>query len=331
MAVHCRRKSILEVEFKDEEGTGLGPTLEFYALVAGELQRNDLTMWCDDPPIDTHASPRTSSPATAARAGHSRPRACSAPRSTLVRDEDDCPLEEDVGPSTMEMAVQFSPSDDLTQLHEDTPHLETLSSEQGESKPPGYYVRRKGDLLPAPLPQDSVQCDLAVTLFHVLGVFLAKALQGNMLMDIPLSRPFLKYMCQGEFGNVKDRFSGILSLDDMTEVYGECGQFLQQLGTLAATKHAIFADPRLTPQQRTHQLANLTLPPPPKSHPPDPPPPAARLEDLCLSFEYLSPSKDLGYSSVDLVPGGNMIDLTIDTLDNYLSLTLKWILRSGIK
>jgi len=29
----------------DEEGTGLGPTLEFFALVAGEFQRSDLGMW----------------------------------------------------------------------------------------------------------------------------------------------------------------------------------------------------------------------------------------------------------------------------------------------
>lgn len=49
MKVHCDRKSILEVEFLGEEGTGLGPTLEFYALVAAELQRRDLGMWiCDD-------------------------------------------------------------------------------------------------------------------------------------------------------------------------------------------------------------------------------------------------------------------------------------------
>lgn len=49
MNVHCGRKSVLEVEFAGEEGTGLGPTLEFYALVAGELQRKDLGMWlCDD-------------------------------------------------------------------------------------------------------------------------------------------------------------------------------------------------------------------------------------------------------------------------------------------
>ena len=35
----------LQVEFLEEEGTGLGPTLEFFALVAAELQRSDLGMW----------------------------------------------------------------------------------------------------------------------------------------------------------------------------------------------------------------------------------------------------------------------------------------------
>lgn len=46
---HSGRKSVLEIEFADEEGTGLGPTLEFYALVAAEFQRKSLGMWlCDD-------------------------------------------------------------------------------------------------------------------------------------------------------------------------------------------------------------------------------------------------------------------------------------------
>ena len=43
--LNADRKSILEVEFLEEEGTGLGPTLEFFALVAAELQRSDLGMW----------------------------------------------------------------------------------------------------------------------------------------------------------------------------------------------------------------------------------------------------------------------------------------------
>lgn len=38
-----------QVEFLGEEGTGLGPTLEFYALVAAEFQRTELGAWlCDD-------------------------------------------------------------------------------------------------------------------------------------------------------------------------------------------------------------------------------------------------------------------------------------------
>lgn len=37
-----------QVEFSGEEGTGLGPTLEFYALVAAELQKTVLGLWLVD-------------------------------------------------------------------------------------------------------------------------------------------------------------------------------------------------------------------------------------------------------------------------------------------
>ena len=39
---------MLEIEFEGEEGTGLGPTLEFYALVAAELQKRSVGMWIAD-------------------------------------------------------------------------------------------------------------------------------------------------------------------------------------------------------------------------------------------------------------------------------------------
>lgn len=39
--------SILEVEYFDEVGTGLGPTLEFYSLVSKEFARKDLRVWRD--------------------------------------------------------------------------------------------------------------------------------------------------------------------------------------------------------------------------------------------------------------------------------------------
>ena len=53
---HAERKSILEVEYIGEEGTGLGPSLEFYALTAAELQQRTLGMWlCDDDYPDDEA------------------------------------------------------------------------------------------------------------------------------------------------------------------------------------------------------------------------------------------------------------------------------------
>ena len=42
--------SILEVEYFDEVGTGLGPTLEFYSLVSKEFARRDLKIWRDADP-----------------------------------------------------------------------------------------------------------------------------------------------------------------------------------------------------------------------------------------------------------------------------------------
>lgn len=129
MNIHAERKSILEVEFVDEEGTGLGPTLEFYALVAAELQRRDLGIWlCDDELMSQNETP----------------------------------------------------------------------VDKGEGlKPPGFYVRSPSGLFPAPLPQDSPQSERIVQLFHIMGIFLAKALQDNRLVDLPLSKPFLKMLCRG--------------------------------------------------------------------------------------------------------------------------------------
>ena len=69
MKIHADRKAILEVEFQDEEGTGLGPSLEFYALVAAEVQRRDLAMWiCDD---DDHGQGEASD---SLAEGHAKPR-----------------------------------------------------------------------------------------------------------------------------------------------------------------------------------------------------------------------------------------------------------------
>jgi hypothetical protein len=51
------KRAFLEIEFKDEIGTGLGPTLEFYSLLSDELRNQPL-----DPLIPTCAIWRKSMP-----------------------------------------------------------------------------------------------------------------------------------------------------------------------------------------------------------------------------------------------------------------------------
>ncbi|GLT72296.1 hypothetical protein SLA2020_442450 [Shorea laevis] len=48
MDMHARHKVPIEVEYSEEVGTGLGPTLEFYTLVSHEFQKSGLGMWREE-------------------------------------------------------------------------------------------------------------------------------------------------------------------------------------------------------------------------------------------------------------------------------------------
>ncbi|KAF8118925.1 hypothetical protein N665_0002s0226 [Sinapis alba] len=48
MELHGTQKVVIEVEYNEEVGTGLGPTLEFYTLVSRAFQNPDLGMWRSD-------------------------------------------------------------------------------------------------------------------------------------------------------------------------------------------------------------------------------------------------------------------------------------------
>lgn len=77
----------------------------------------------------------------------------------------------------------------------------------GGLKPPGFYVQRSCGLFPAPFPQDSEELERITKLFHFLGIFLAKCIQDNRLVDLPLSQPFFKLLCMGD---IKSNWSKLL-------------------------------------------------------------------------------------------------------------------------
>ncbi|XP_078675972.1 E3 ubiquitin-protein ligase HECTD1-like isoform X4 [Branchiostoma floridae x Branchiostoma belcheri] len=314
MRIHADRKSVLEVEFVGEEGTGLGPTLEFYALVAAELQRKSLGLWlCDDDFPDDQAR------------------------------------EVDIGHGT---------------------------------KPPGYYVQRACGLFPAPLQQDAEATERVACMFHFLGIFLAKSLQDGRLVDLPLSRPFLKLMCVGDAENsmtetcaeyhrsmseidlhsnetqseastedgteiitgyitdddskydlVQDPpkpkspawFTGLLNWEDFELVNPHRARFLNQLKELAAKKRAILNDNSLSEDDRSNQLQNLCLVNPIGSGPP------CKLEDLGLDFTYSPSSKVYGFSHLDLKPNGSDEHLSLDNLEEYVEVMFDFCMNTGVR
>lgn len=125
---HATRKAILEIEFVDEEGTGLGPTLEFFTLIARELQRKHLGMWhCGD--------------------------------------------------STQEN--------------------EMTETEKNRSD---SFVHQANGLFPVAYPNEGNEeyerhYENVIEMFNFMGIFLAKSLQDQRLVDLPFSFSFLKILC----------------------------------------------------------------------------------------------------------------------------------------
>ncbi|XP_034849708.1 E3 ubiquitin-protein ligase HECTD1 isoform X5 [Mirounga angustirostris] len=311
MQIHADRKSVLEVEFLGEEGTGLGPTLEFYALVAAEFQRTDLGAWlCDD------------------------------------NFPDDESRHVDLG---------------------------------GGLKPPGYYVQRSCGLFTAPFPQDSDELERITKLFHFLGIFLAKCIQDNRLVDLPISKPFFKLMCMGDiksnmskliYESRSDRdlhctesqseasteeghdslsvgsfeedsksefildppkpkppawFNGILTWEDFELVNPHRARFLKEIKDLAVKRRQILSNKGLSEDEKNTKLQELVLKNPSGSGPP------LSIEDLGLNFQFCPSSRIYGFTAVDLKPSGEDEMITMDNAEEYVDLMFDFCMHTGIQ
>ncbi|KAF7201212.1 E3 ubiquitin-protein ligase HECTD1 isoform X3 [Nothobranchius furzeri] len=321
MQIHADRKSVLEVEFQGEEGTGLGPTLEFYALVAAEFQRTSLGIWlCDDD------------------------------------FPDDESRQVDLG---------------------------------GGLKPPGFYVQRSCGLFSAPFPQDSEELERITKLFYFLGIFLAKCIQDNRLVDLPVSQPFFKLLCMGDIksnmskllyqsrsslpGHVSERhqlqpwlsevqseasteesqetysvgsfdedsksefimdppkrkapawYHGILTWDDFQLVNPHRASFLKEVKELALKRRQILSSKTLSEDEKNTRLQDLMLRNPLGSGPP------LSIEDLGLNFQFCPSSKVHGFSAVDLKPNGDDEMVTMENAEEYVELMFDFCMHTGIQ
>jgi len=282
---HAGRKAILEIEFRDEEGTGLGPSLEFYALVAKELQKKELGIWVASDALNNGTS-------------------------------------------------------------------ETLFSGQKAD----LYAHHQNGLFPAPYPQDHPNIDRVCKHFHFLGTFLAKCLQDNRLVDIPLSEPFHKLLCLGKPQSTRLLSRGIsarsssiesesmsprslessdatsdcyyccvdlFSDSDFGMIFPEIFEFIKQLRKLIKKRNQVMNDENLSPDEKRESLENLMFE---SEHGHE-----CKLEDLGLTFQYIPPSKFYGFDSVNLKPNGQNEILTEANAEEYIDYMIYFCMYKGIE
>ncbi|KAI3736382.1 hypothetical protein L6452_15921 [Arctium lappa] len=150
---------------------------------------------------------------------------------------------------------------------------------------------------PWPVAADSSggsQFAKVIEYFRLLGCVMAKALQDGRLLDLPLSTAFYKLVLGQE-----------LDLHDVSSFDAELGKTLQELQALVCRKQYLESMPGHD-RNEPHDLTFRGAP----------------IEDLCLDFTLP------GYPDFVLKPADE--DVTIDNLEEYVSLVVAATVKTGI-
>lgn len=353
---HATRKSILEIEFADEEGTGLGPTLEFFSLIALQLQLKKFGLWCysDDEELDENM--RINEEWTHDNDGYGD-------------DDDDDEKEKEKEEDEANM------DDETTAVEDNNHHLNKqerrrLNRDDAKTNTKSRYVHQLNGLFPAAYPNIDLvdmsqigfdyssskefyidEYNRVIDFFNFLGIFLAKSLQDQRLVDIPFSKPFLKILCsngiESTFFNNNNNLAAArieqlnhqeiyaksniinssLNLDDLELVDPHRANLLKQFKKIVI-KYKQFRS-RVGKKTAPHELEieinnqdefKVEI----NGH-------KLSVEDLGLVFEYNPPSKFYFYNSYKLKPNGENIPVTIHNLEEYVELITKFLLKDGIE
>ena len=195
MELYAKHKAVLELEYFNEVGTGLGPTLEFYTLLSHELQKRSLGMWrTEEPPnvaepgaavamakagaeggsgavpmVDEQKENKQQGAGRGSRGPSSSDGGAAVPASRQASGSRIARGDSGVGANMSEVAVS---------------HDIPLTSA-------AEYVYAPFGLFPAPLAAAS-RTGKVIENFRLLGRTVAKALQDSRLLDLPLSPLFFR-------------------------------------------------------------------------------------------------------------------------------------------
>ncbi|KAF5403345.1 E3 ubiquitin-protein ligase HECTD1 [Paragonimus heterotremus] len=216
LLVHADKHQELEVEFEGEEGTGLGPTMEFYALLSAELRRHSHGLWVSEDRADRINQALD-----------------------LTDDPNENCMSDDWDPALLADYPEVDTGNATTRrkkLPQEDTNYDTDMTDIGDD----FYVNPPFGLFPAPWPANQLPPGTELR-FYILGIAVAKCLVDQRQMDLPFSNAFLTLLCKfvgdGEqycqnksvARSSTDWPAAVLDLVHFTEIYPERGKFVNNL------------------------------------------------------------------------------------------------------
>ncbi|XP_055645246.1 E3 ubiquitin-protein ligase TRIP12 [Toxorhynchites rutilus septentrionalis] len=331
-------KALLEIQYENEVGTGLGPTLEFYALVSTELQRCDLGLWNDSDSYKNNQQSNSISDNivkstqidddTAPAASAANNRLSVSP--TATRHHYHHHQQQDSDHNVSDSSLVISNDNSLNMLIEQSDNLllsnnpQQAEMENNQTPPPPTqqqqhslvspaspgssaivsYVNAPHGLFPIPLSKTAKTSQISRLKykFKFLGKFMAKAVMDSRMLDLPYSIPFYRWLLTEE---------GSLSLADLDQVAPEVQGTLLRLNEIVKLRELVQSDPNLDAMEKTEKIESLDLD-------------GCPITDLGLDFVLP------GHPNIELRRGGRDMPVTIHNLHQYISLVTHWFLVEGV-
>lgn len=162
-------------------------------------------------------------------------------------------------------------------------------------------------LFPAPMSEEQ-SCDengkRILHLFKMLGKFVARSMIDSRIIDVSFNPTFFRIGDGSE--TVPPSLGAVKTVDSVL------AKSLKLIKQFVVARKAIDESPDLTPAQKVANTEALSIE-------------GVSIDDLSLDFTLP------GYPSIELLPGGSDVSVTIDNVDDYLNRVIDMTLGSGVQ
>ena len=178
---------------------------------------------------------------------------------------------------------------------------------ENESAEGDEFAFGKRGLFPAPMNEETARNEngqRVLHLFKMLGKFVARSMLDSRIIDVSFNPTFFRI---GDASNTVTP-----SLGAVAAVDADLANSLKMLRKYVTAKQRIDENSNLTPAQKAQKAEHILVN-------------DAKIEDLALDFTLP------GHSSIELLPNGATINVTIDNIADYIKKVIDFTLGAGVQ